>query len=292
MRIPELLRHCVAFACYIDNNNKYFVVGTVFFVGLPGFNTSESYIYTVSAWHVIDEIRKQSVDSNVHVRINSLDGKVRYEVIPLNAWKRHPDHSIDVAAVDWKPSYLCGYSVLSIETFITEEKSVTENLGAGDWVYTIGLFIKQMGTSQNTPIVLRGSIALMPYENEWIKIDFDGKTQKVEAFLIESHSMGGLSGSPVFVHLPGAMPRRDVKDKLEMRLRDTHYLLGLLFGYFKFELDTQSIQMPTEWVKQINMGISIVIPATKIVEAINQPELREMREKGSKDQKDSDGATA
>ena len=77
-----------------------------------------------------------------------------------------------------------------------DDKFILENeVGVGDEVFITGLFSHHHGNHKNIPIVRTGNIASMPEE----KIQTQNYLR--EAFLIEARSIGGLSGSPVFLNL-------------------------------------------------------------------------------------------
>jgi hypothetical protein len=77
--------------------------------------------------------------------------------------------------------------------FADTETIAHHDLGVGDEVFITGLFTKVTETTKNIPIVRTGTVAMMPGE----EIPFGNNL--IEAYLIESRSIGGLSGSPVFV---------------------------------------------------------------------------------------------
>jgi hypothetical protein len=71
------------------------------------------------------------------------------------------------------------------------------HIGIGDAVFITGLFSHHPGKARNLRVIRVGNIAAMP--------DEPVKTQRgeMEAYLIEARSLGGLSGSPVFVRPVG-----------------------------------------------------------------------------------------
>ena len=76
------------------------------------------------------------------------------------------------------------------------EKVIKENeIEVGEEVFVTGLFSHHHGQSKNIPIVRVGNISAMPEEK------IQTKEHLMDAYLIEARSIGGLSGSPVFVIL-------------------------------------------------------------------------------------------
>jgi hypothetical protein len=94
---------------------------------------------------------------------------------------------------------------------------------------------------------------------------------KIEAYLIESRSIGGLSGSPVFVYLGNW---RLIDKKWRQASGFTFTLLGLMHGHWDIDEADIDVSIPdTNKQRSINMGMAIVIPVEKILETIKQPIL-------------------
>ena len=109
---------------------------------------------------------------------------------------------------------------------------------------------------------------MIPEENEKVPTKYGD----VDAYLIEARSIGGLSGSPVF-------------------LRDTStgkiYLFGLAHGHWDIPpANKNDIQIDYDSKSSVNMGIAIVIPATKILEVLYHEEFIKIRNQYDKEMKD------
>jgi hypothetical protein len=159
---------------------------------------------------------------------------------------------------------------IQLSDFATDEVIAEQKLGIGDEIIAIGLFSEFSGKRELTPIVRTGNIAMMPRER--IPVDnFD----PMEAYLAEGRSIGGLSGSPVFVrptvHIPIPTAQGIVKVS---GLGPRAYLLGLLHGHYRLPARFSDESKKLEWV---HMGVSIVTPAKKIIEVLNHPRLVAMR---------------
>ena len=133
-----------------------------------------------------------------------------------------------------------------------------------------GLFIRHSGKKKNIPIIRAGNIAAMPEEPLYSNAFGD-----MDAYLIELRSLGGLSGSPVFLHLYGT---RRMKDGSNVMALGGHqfYLLGLLHGHWDLDSAIQDViteDYQQEDKEKINTGIGISIPSIKILEALNQDSL-------------------
>jgi hypothetical protein len=146
--------------------------------------------------------------------------------------------------------------------FLSDEIMRSKSIGSGDEVFITGLFAHLSGSKRNLPIVRMGNIAMMPGEPVPTTAFGD-----IEAYLIEARSIGGLSGSPAFV-----------RETVQMGL-GSFYLLGLMHGHWDIppQQKNDELQVGEDMFSRVNLGIAIVVPAKKILEVVNQPELLEMR---------------
>ncbi len=165
------------------------------------------------------------------------------------------------------------------------ESIASSNLGVGDEVFLTGLFTKVKETTRNIPIVRIGTLAMMPGERIPFK---DGRL--IDAYLVESRSIGGLSGSPVFIRetvtvnagtkfkpgfkLNAVNSPNPVEEGIEsVRLTGLGkiFFLGSMIGHWDAPTG-----FPFPEQESVDMGISPVVPAHKIREIITQPELMNM----------------
>jgi hypothetical protein len=275
MRIKDDALKCVVFigmeiVCGSAKTKQW--CGTGFLVSRPSNKfTTASFVYLVTAKHVVAEIGKR----DFIVRINTKDGKsADFHVHPNIKWFFHPkeDESSDVAVyplwIDTATFATLDYAAISTKMFVTDTVIQSADIGVGDEVFMIGLFAHYSGNEKNFPIVRTGNIAMIP--SEPIPTSNFGN---MEVYLIESRSIGGLSGSPVFV----------LKEYEIGRWR--FHLLGLVHGHWQVDSD-QIIDASTKDSKTtagVNVGIAMVTPAKKILETIEQEKLSEIRSKIEKD---------
>ena len=272
MLVPDDIRKCVAFAAY-KLGNEYVVAGTVFFVGYSHYE-ADSFTFAVTARHVIDDIREISADGKLYLRLNFIDGSARYVGTELSKWRLHPtDSSVDVAV--FPVPILEKYDHLAYPTsaFATDAVIKQEDIGIGEDLFLAGLFFGHFGEKRNIPILRVGNIAAMPEES------IDTEMGRMDAFLVETRSIGGLSGSPVFVNLGFVRPDSHGKMRFwegESTRTSMFYLLGLMHGHYRKGQEKDLARFDDR--EPINMGIAIVVPANKILEVIEQPSiLDEMR---------------
>ena len=264
MQIPDEIRKCVAFVCYKTTNETKWA-GTAFFVSVPLEGIEDSSVYLITAKHVIDAIQRESSDKKVYLRMNLKNAGSRLIRTPIDKWVFHPQESnVDVATLNWAPSQeTFDYLALPIKYAGTEDIIKKENIGVGDDVCLVGLFVNHFGSQRNLPIIRVGNIASMPEEKVHTT-----KYGDIDAYLVEARSIGGLSGSPVFAYM-GDMRKIGTTTQLGRQGLPLLYWLGLMHGHFAL----------SETALQINTGIAIVVPTWKILEVINQEVFMKAREK-------------
>lgn len=264
MRIPEELKKCVVYLGNeesIDGVNQIKYRGTGFFVAVPFEKIPDShFLYLVTAKHVADKL----LHKNFYVSVNTKTGKAANLKCEIDhQWHIHPtDNAADVAImpVGLDPNVF-DYKTIPNTMFLDEKTRVQKELGAGDSVYITGLFVHHRGLSKNIPIVRVGSIATVVEERIPTR-DFG----LMEAYLIEAHSIGGLSGSPVFI-ITRSIPTAEI------------YLLGLIHGHWRVDSETvtDEIEEDSGIKTKSNVGIAIATPASKILDILNSDEMMQLR---------------
>lgn len=281
MRVPDIIKDCVCFVCYRRKGGHGIAFGgTAVFLAYSEMDIHRRLGYTVTAWHVINGIIEDSSDGKVLLRVNTLDDSFDFVETDNKDWLRHPtDTSVDVAVLGATPTthkYIVQPYDASL--LLTPETAIAENIGIGDEVFITGLF-RQPADKRNFPILRQGTIAMMPEALIPTK-----KFGSVEAFLVEVRSLGGLSGSPVFVYLSNIRRTRKAH-----RFEAIAYVLGIVHGHYEYDLpQPDELIEDAAQVQQINRGIALVVPADKIIETLNHPRLVEMREKNVRDNDDDD----
>lgn len=235
--------------------------GTAFFVRVEADLPGASFIYLVTAKHVVEKLQGQ----DFAMRANKKDGGGQFFLGPANVrWWFHPtDDLVDLALIPWAPPDIVQFKTIPTSSFVTDDVLKGGKVGVGSEVLMPGLFVHLAGFKRNIPIVRIGNVAMIPDEPVPTKLG------PMEGYLIEARSIGGLSGSPVFV-------RPDTGGPI--------YFLGLMHGHWDVPIeerdDMVEVNHDTDAFGKVNMGIAIVVSATKILEVLNQPELQEMRRKG------------
>ncbi len=274
MKVPDEVRKCVAFV-YIKDTNGMRAIGTCFFVAMRSKQHPKSgYSYTVTAKHVLDAIRDYSVDQVAWLRVNWIEGGARLTSVPRKLWFTHPtDETVDAAVVPWAPLRPHGFDTLlyPLESRATADSMAQEGTGIGEEVFITGLFVNHAGRQRNEPIVRVGALAAMPAERVATRLG------DAHVYLVELRSIGGLSGSPAFLHLGAIRMRKGAVTVARGTSEDAghYFLLGVVQGHWRVSVGASTTQ-----TEAVNMGLGIVTPIERVTEILDQPELSTLRDLG------------
>jgi hypothetical protein len=203
VRLEDNILETVVFIGYpTDDPGKGGIdcIGTAFLLRYGDFP------YLVTARHVAEFVGNDPF----LLRVNRIAGGADNLAIDNATWHYDADSNVDVAVLP-----ILGlikeyrHSVRFIDDAKESwwaNKAWKYGVGIGDLCYTIGLFRVFSGKEQNLPVVHFGTIArpILGIDEEPIPIkdwrDATGeKAILTRAYLIESQSLSGLSGAPVFV---------------------------------------------------------------------------------------------
>jgi hypothetical protein len=278
MRIADELIKSVGFVSRLDPDpaSSGHIVsppgGTAFIVGAQGL------AHLVTARHVAEAIEP----AEAVIAMNGKDGLPLFLRTGNQGWFYHPTEkdSVDVAVIPFGSTRFSEYDISWIpeEIFATNQRISEFDVGLGDEFVVIGLFTRFFGSSKLTPIVRTGNIAMMPKDKVPIK-DFG----LMEVYLAEGRSIGGLSGSPVFVRNTVNMPVTTANgERGRISGLGSLHLLGLMHGHWDLPL---SFKLNQQEAEAVNMGVSIIVPAKKILETLYHPELVAMRKEHLENEK-------
>lgn len=283
MRVPDQIRDCVLFVGVPEIPDPEYR-GTAFIVSVPGTQQND-FVFVVTARHVAEKLE----GSEFYIRANKRDGTaVALRGHADNQWWYHPTEReyVDAAVTVFPAGHLSELAVdhIPLQMFADEGVIAGHNIGIGDDVFITGLFTKVTETTKNIPIVRTGTVAMIPGE----KIPFGDSM--IEAYLVESRSFGGLSGSPVFVretlkiyagieaNPDFGIHGKDSKNQMfvgqEMQGIGKFFFFGSMIGHWEIRPGFSLTE-----AEAVNMGIAPIVPAHKIKEILLQPELVDMMKK-------------
>jgi len=225
------------------------------------------FMYIVTASHNVKE------GQTFVVRVNTRDGGMGIIENTQPGWTHHK-YGDDLSVLSINLEYATVKSRgLTPDWFISKERMEQYKIGPGDETFMVGRFVSHEGKQKNTPAVRFGNIAMMPHEPVRTR---RGLLQ--ECFLVETRSLPGYSGSPVFVHpYPFNYFKREIVPPM---------FLGIDMGHLT---DSRPVikkdvwrqgrreKVDENWIVETNTGMSCVIPAWKVWELLHSEELMEQR---------------
>ncbi len=252
--------------------------GTGFLVSI----TAELYpnimhTYAVTNSHVIREAK------STVIRLNTHNGKT--ETLETSAdgdWIHHPDgDDIAVCYLGGINSHIIKYRMINSRTFLTKEIIEEFNIGVGDDVFMVGRFSQHDGKQTNLPSARFGNISMMPYERI-----LHPRQYEVDAFLIETRSLSGCSGSPVFVYINPSIPRPN-EYLMAIYPNLPLWLLGIDFGHMNITEQVKEKDGKTNvqegYLVQSNSGQMMVSPVWKLQELLDSEEFVMARKENEKE---------
>jgi hypothetical protein len=276
------VRNCVAFL-----GRKYRgqddIIATAFFLSIKiGYL---HFPYLVTAGHVIEHAKDPSWsdDGFVYLYLNGKHG-ARFQPMPtkIEHWYFHPtDGAVDVAVLPFRMLPEADHTAVEFELSPEVEANPKRwRIDVGTDVFITGLFLRHKGRERNIPIVRTGTIAALPDKKEPVDIGDPSADEErnIEAYLVETHSMHGLSGSPVFAN------PFDVRSGPKFGLVAMHIWIGVVSAHWDVDQDKRE-------KRKINSGIAIVSPKESVWEVLQHPRLVEMREQEFKQKRKSNAPT-
>lgn len=278
MRIPDDYKNCVFFLCsedYTSGTKRMRYGGTGFFISVASEQyPNDDYIYMVTAKHNIIEANKIG---DIYARINKANGSAIVKI--TSEWIFPEDEGVDIAItpVFNNPSMRGNfpYVHLSSNVFATDDVVTNARIGIGEELFILGLFTRHHGKEQNIPVLRSGVLAAMPQE----PLEDINTGCQYNAFLAEVRSIGGLSGSPVFV-----FPDKRYFGSMEITeeendLRGGIYLLGLIRGHWDSKSAAPDIDYGDDDKRAVNMGMAIVTPINGLHQLLLRDDVVKERRK-------------
>jgi len=198
MQVDDEIIHCTAFLGQ-EVSHGFAAEGTCFFLAVT--EGEHSFPYLVSARHVV---RPFSSDRDmtlnpapIWVRAHTNLGRACLIETPRRDWVCHPDRFIDICVYPFYSRHIVGLGngVLHVPSIaLTPEAEEYWGFGLGREVFIPSVFTARVGERHNIPVVRVATVAAMPLE------PVDHASPRKPAYLIETKSLGGTSGAPVFFH--------------------------------------------------------------------------------------------
>jgi hypothetical protein len=292
MRIEDSVHHTVVFIGYPSDepgSGGINCIGTAFLLSHEGFP------YLITARHVAEYVGSEPF----LLRVNRFDGTADNLSIDCARWHYDLDDSTVDAAV-LPISGLLREREHHVRFIDNEKESWWSNkawkygVGIGDFCYTVGLFRVLSGNKQNLPVVHFGTIARPIYgpHEEPIPIkdwrDPEGKkTILTNAYLVESQSLSGLSGAPVFVRVSNHhISNEDIEANPHLSQHQMGDVVAMwhlhLIGIWQGAWDAPPGEVvASERGKSIRVpvGMGVVVPIDHVHHILANEELTAIRKK-------------
>ncbi len=241
---------------------------TVHASSLPG----RAHVYFVTARHVAEGLEGRE---GIYFLVNKKGGGTISVPSSDKHFYFHPtDPAADVAVIRCGFAKGMDFVATNINDLLTPESIREKNIGIGDEVFITGLFKPASGLDRVMPILRYGNIAMIPEEPVQTELGY------AEVYLIEARSIGGVSGSPVFVRETVAVEqkKKDGTTVVFHGIGESH-CIGLMQSHWDIlpqEMNDASVNQNRK--AGVNLGIAVVTPAIKIIETLKRPELMKSRE--------------
>jgi hypothetical protein len=286
MAIDDLILRCAAFAGF-PTTHGFCAEGSAFFVSVR--EEDVAFVYVVSCTHVVRPFRdKRTREPNadsIWIRSHYGAGPPSLFKTRRSDWTCHPDYkNVDICvhgfnvAENIEPRHIA--SINSSTNFLTPTLEEKYGPRLGDEIFITGAFVGRVGEARNIPVVRIANIAAMPIEPIW------GASPKHPAYLIESRSIGGISGSPAFLNIDPDYERGPGEIAENESFALPYILVGVVQGF-------HSGQYPEDVIPQnaanneednvvaadvdFNAGICVMLPVARVVETLNQEILKKDR---------------
>ncbi len=296
MQVSEVTLKCVGFVGKADVKGSSVIevehCGTGFFVSIPSIILGGHFTYFVTAKHVVQGLKSE----HIYIMANRRSGAstINFGIVENRFWFHPTDKSADVAVAQVAEADPEA-DIAPLSDTMLLKRPFPKTIGIGSEVFMTGMFRLVSGnpldreSAQNgiiEPIVRTGNIAMIP------KAQIQTNFGYADVYLIEARSLGGLSGSPVFVRetVEFSTANPNGRERFAYANGNIH-CIGLMQGHWDIrESDMNDPTLSPERRHGVNVGIGIVIPAEKILETINQSELQAFRnEANSRYEKNAKG---
>ncbi|MDE2104694.1 MAG: hypothetical protein KGL39_46085 [Patescibacteria group bacterium] len=291
MQIEEQILKCIGFIG--ESSPAGFVAdGTCFLVRVT--EEGEWFAYLVTARHLVRPHRfgreELPLDGKVHIRFSRRDKPPKIIETLRSDWFPHPDRHVDVCIYpfnfrlhDADGDLDTGTLALTTDgdlrpiLYSPEEEKISGPIQIGDDVFFPSVFSGHVGEKENIPVVRIGHVAAI--SKEGIRAGSPTKG----AYLIETKSLGGSSGAPVFLHLRPLAPRGLIKHQsVGPTNRIVPYaligiVLGAHSGSYRHDILTDNEGTITAKDADFNAGLSVVLPIQHAMDIIDGEPMKTAR---------------
>jgi hypothetical protein len=201
--------------------------GTGFLIAVPTKDRTKSYIFLVTARHIVDPVWAGCTGPNpakLFIRANKKDfnlltdstgiGFIAVDLISngISTWSRNQNENVDVAVLKVPTELVSGkYDVqfINFANFGTPEEIA--KMGPGSQIASTGLVPGIEGEKRNYPIFKFGKVASIPDELVSMRCTPSSSVRPLAAWWLGIALVPGNSGSPIYFD-PLFPPSADITD--------------------------------------------------------------------------------
>lgn len=266
MRPPSGLRDCTAFL-YREENGEFLPIGSGVYLIIP--DGEHVFSYLVTCKHVVKPLLDTHED--IYVRLNRSDQPTGVEHnVYKGQWLFHPDEAVDLAVLSIQPEAApFEVHLIDAKKLFTKQREMAthHNIGEGDEVFFAGLFRPYHGYERNLAAYRWGRVSLVTNEQ------IEGPYGFSDYMLLEMLVFPFNSGSPLFTsHAQVPQPKMNRPGIIML----DYSIVGIASGFFP-EKDAPLMNAVGDLVNYTHLGISTAIPAQKVWEILNMPEVVKAR---------------
>lgn len=228
--------------------------------------TDRCSLWAVTNRHIID-------GGSTAIRVNAKAGGVEIIDTVEPEWYFHETADLAVRPIALSDD-VHQFNYIANNWLISKEWVEALDIGPGDPCFTVGRFVRNDGRQRNTPTARFGQIAQMNGE----PLRAEGLPPQ-DSVLVECRSIGGFSGSPVFLWLDGQFYRPSIQGKtapdgtklFQGVFPQDQWLLGVcwcMIPSWEPVCDEAGQQVPSGWQVPANTGIMGVVPAWHLQQLI------------------------
>lgn len=246
-----------------ERGNRIGGTGFLIDVPAPAHGDGLSYVVCVTNRHVVEA-------GFTVARLNSIARGIVVAEFDERHWTFHAGGADLAVAIMPAAEMRASHKVLTYESLVTQHTAEELHIGVGDEIFLVGRFINHDGGQTNTPTARFGNIAQMPGR----PVAGDHGVPQ-ESYLIECRSIGGFSGSPVFLHIPPFAWRPSVE-----RVTTSYFgpaLLGVEWCHtcYREEVLTETgTKHPGNFHVAAHSGLSGVVPSWHLLQLIESEQFR------------------
>ena len=230
----------------------------------PPIHHDRNHIYVVANAHTLFAADGRPLSA---IWVRYWNARIPPMCVPFESWVFHEDPNNDVAVAFLETK---GIGEIVAVPIVALDGGKLRHVGPGSDVFMITRLLQHDGGDENHPAVRFGTVAVMPHKQPVTLLSPERRRYQ-HSYLVEVRSIGGHSGSPIFVssaawnqiQLDGIWPQGAP-------------LLGIDCGHLRARVEVEATTGEKCLVVQ-NTGMAIVLPSSAVLDTLHRAELQAAR---------------